>query len=191
MMTGAESAPVFLLIRTGQSVPFLARAPGASPITKCPGRAYNRIPLTTSDPMRSVLTAVLGATLLVAPLSAQGMRGRRQGMRAPDHWMTLDSVMTALSVTDKEKPTVQQQYGQIDSLMKVAVGERQKMREQFQAGGGPPSPEQRQAMRAKMDGLQKQLDDAYKALRDALSPDQQKQLDALPKPMVAFRRRNR
>ena len=57
------------------------------------------------------------------------------------------------------------------------------------------TPEQREAMRPKMDsmrtemdGLQAQADMHYGAIRALLTADQQAKFDALPKPRVAMRR---
>jgi Spy/CpxP family protein refolding chaperone len=54
------------------------------------------------------------------------------------------------------------------------------------SGGGPPSEEQRAAMREKFEGLQKEIDVHYFALRALLTPEQQAKLDALPRPRVAM-----
>lgn len=54
------------------------------------------------------------------------------------------------------------------------------------AGGGPPSPEQRQAMLSAFQKLQAELDEHYEALRSLLAPEQQPKLDALPRPRVVM-----
>ncbi|MBI2401522.1 MAG: hypothetical protein HYV20_02035, partial [Gemmatimonadetes bacterium] len=56
-------------------------------------------------------------------------------------------------------------------------------------GGGPPSPEQREAMRAEFDKFQADADGHYGELRKLLNPDQQAKFDALPKPVVRMMRR--
>ncbi len=60
---------------------------------------------------------------------------------------------------------------------------------------GEMTPEQREAMRPKMDsmrtemeGLQHVADEHYAAIRALLTADQQTKFDALPKPQVAMRR---
>ena len=45
------------------------------------------------------------------------------------------------------------------------------------------------SVRAEMDGFQAEADQWYTAIRNSLTPAQQTKLDALPKPQLAFRRR--
>jgi len=116
------------------------------------------------------------------PLLAQ----RGQFTPPPDHWLTLDSVVQMVGVTEAQKPEVAKHYEGINTVLKKAAEERRKMGEQFMAGGGPPGPEQRQAMQSTFQKLQAELDERYAALRALLSPEQQAKLDALPRPRVAM-----
>ena len=63
-----------------------------------------------------------------------------------------------------------------------------------QTGGGPPTPEQREAMRPRFDSLrvepqamQQEADKWYAEIRQALTPEQQAKLDQLPHPVLAPR----
>jgi hypothetical protein len=103
----------------------------------------------------------------------------------PDHWMTLDSLAQAVGVTDAQKPEVEKHYHALNAVMKKAADERQAMRAQM--GGGPPAPEQMQAMREKMQGMQAELDGHLRAIRDLLNPEQQARWDALEKPRMMGR----
>ncbi|GBD32524.1 hypothetical protein HRbin33_01493 [bacterium HR33] len=128
------------------------------------------------------LAVVWALVLSSAPLWAQ----RGQFTPPPDHWLTLDSVVQMVGVTDAQKPEVAKHYEAINAVLKKAAEERRKMREQFMAGGGPPSPEQRQAMQSAFQKFQAELDEHYGALRGLLTPEQQAKLDALPRPRVVM-----
>jgi len=132
------------------------------------------------------LSAIAGLMLLAGPALAQG--GGRQFTPPPDHWMTFDSLVAAVAVTDAQKADVQKHYDALNAVMKQAAEKRRTMREAMMGGGGPPSQEQRESMRTEMDKLQKDVDTHYTELRALLTPDQQTKLDALPKPQVGMRR---
>ena len=132
------------------------------------------------------LSAIAGLMLLAGPALAQG--GGRQFTPPPDHWMTFDSLVAAVGVTDAQKANVQHHYDALNGVMKQAAEKRRTMREAMMGGGGPPSAEQRESMRTEMDKLQKDADTHYDELRALLTPDQQTKFDALPKPQVAMRR---
>lgn len=132
------------------------------------------------------LSAIAGLMLLAGPALAQG--GGRQFTPPPDHWMTFDSLVAAVAVTDAQKADVQKHYDALNAVMKQAAEKRRTMREAMMGGGGPPSQEQRESMRTEMDKLQKDVDTHYNELRALLTPDQQTKLDALPKPQVGMRR---
>ncbi len=125
--------------------------------------------------------AIVPILLFVSvPLSAQ----RTQLAPPPDHWLTLDSLVEMVGVTDAQKPEVAKHYEAINAVLKKAAEERRKLREQFMAGGGPPSPEQRQAMQSTFQKLQAEVEEHYGVLRGLLTPEQQAKLDALPLPRV-------
>lgn len=128
--------------------------------------------------MRSVVL-VVALAVSAAPLEAQ----RRRMPPPPDHWMTLDSVVAAVGVTDAQRADVAKHYDGVNAVMKRAADERRAMREQM-SEGGPPSQEQRAAMRAKFEEIQKEIDVHYFALRALLTPEQQTKLDALPRPRL-------
>jgi hypothetical protein len=91
-----------------------------------------------------------------------------------------------VGVTDAQKPEVVRHYEAINAVLKKAAEERRRLREQFMVGGGPPSPEQRQAMQSVFQKLQAELEEHYGALRGLLTREQQAKLDALPRPRVVM-----
>jgi hypothetical protein len=132
------------------------------------------------------LSAIAGLMLLAGPALAQG--GGRMMTPPPDHWMTFDSLVAAVSVTDAQKAEVQHHYDALNAVMKQAAEKRTSMRQAMMGGGGPPSQEQRDAMRTEMEKFQKDVDTHLGELRALLTADQQAKLDALPKPQVMMRR---
>ncbi len=132
------------------------------------------------------LALVTGLCAVTLPAAAQG-GGMRQGMRAPDHWLTFDSLTDAVGLTAQQKAEAQQHFDAIQNTFKQAVEHREKMRQMFQSGERPTQ-EQFQQMRAEMDSLQTVADTHYNELRAMLSADQQAEFDKLPKPEVAPRR---
>lgn len=127
-----------------------------------------------------------------APGGGPGM-GRRQP--PPDHWMTIDSLSQALSLTADQRTKITPSYTALNGVMKDAAAKRQAFRQQMQASGfqfgQELTPELRARMdsaRTEMDGLQAEADQWYTAIRNGLTPAQQTKLDALPKPQVTFRR---
>lgn len=133
--------------------------------------------------MRTTLLAVLLSAAVSTAANAQGPTGRRA---PPDHWMTMDSLVAAVGVTDAQKADVTKHYEALNAVMKQAAGERSKMFGQM--GGERPSPEQMQAFRTKMESMQTDLDKEYKAIRGLLTPEQQTKFDSLPAPRVAMQR---
>jgi hypothetical protein len=135
--------------------------------------------------MRTTFLAVLMSATLSMTAYAQGPGAG--GRRAPaDHWMTIDSLVTAVGVSDAQKADVTKHYDELNAVMKKAAAERQKM---MGGGGERPSPEQMQALRTAMESMQTELDGHYKAIRGLLNADQQAKFDALPAPRVAMQRR--
>jgi hypothetical protein len=132
------------------------------------------------------LSAIAGLVLLAGPALAQG--GGRQFTPPPDHWMTFDSLVAAVGVTDAQKADVQKHYDAVNAILKQAAEARRARMEAMRSGGERPSPEQREAMRAEGEKNQKDVDMHYGELRSLLTAEQQAKLDALPKPMVMPRR---
>lgn len=135
-------------------------------------------------PFLAVLTGLCAVAL---PAAAQS-GGMRQGFRAPpDHWLTMDSLATAVGVTAQQKAGVQAHFDSIQVLYKQATAARQKMRQQFQSGERP-SRDQMQQTRTDIEHMQQAVDAQYNELRALLTADQQAAFDKLPKPHVAMRR---
>ncbi len=139
------------------------------------------------------------ALLLSASLSAQNPPAPGQGMRfqpPPDHWLTFDSLATAVGLDSAQRATVAEPYRALNGVMKEAADKRAALRKRFEGQprpqmGQPLTPEQqalRDSVRAEMEGLQSEADMWYGAIRNKLRPEQQAKFDALPKPMVTFRR---
>ena len=145
--------------------------------------------------MRRTLAAI---ALLVVSTAVPGRAqdaGARRFQPPPDHWMTLDSLAQAVGLTADQKTKVAQPYNALNGVMKDAAARRAAVRQQMQGSfqpGSAPSPEMRARMdsvRGEMEGFQAEADQWYAAIRNQLTPDQQPKFDALPKPVVAMRRR--
>ena len=152
--------------------------------------------------MSRFFAVLLLAVSVAAPAMAQTPPGNapagRDGRRfapPPDHWMTIDSLGQALGLSADQRTKIMPAYTALNSVMKDAAARRQAIRQQMQGSfvpGQEPSPEMRARMdsvRAEMDGFQAEADQWVTAIRNNLTPDQQAKLDALPKPQLAFRRR--
>lgn len=124
-----------------------------------------------------------------------GQPGTSQRAQLPDHWMTLDSLTTAVSLTAEQKAKVTGPYNALNGILKQGAEKRAGMRQRMGGSGmvnmQDMTDEQRQAMRARMDSLRAELqplqDEAeqyYQAIRAALTPEQHAKFDALPKPQV-------
>ena len=119
--------------------------------------------------------------------------GPRRFPPPPDHWMTLDSLSTALSLTADQKTKVTQPYTALNGVMADAAKRRLAIRQQMQGSftpGQEPSPEMRARMdsvRTEMEGFQAEADQWVAAIRNQLTPAQQTKFDALPKPQVVRR----
>jgi Spy/CpxP family protein refolding chaperone len=150
--------------------------------------------------MRWFAVATLFA-LLVSPAFAQNPNpaagGPGMGQRfqpPPDHWMTIDSLSQALSLTADQRTKITPAYTALNGVMKDAAARRQAIRQRMQASGftpgQAPTPEQRakfDSVRTEMEGFQAEADQWHAAIRNSLTPPQQAKLDVLPKPQV-FRR---
>jgi hypothetical protein len=136
--------------------------------------------------MKTPALALFLIATLTGAAQAQGpMGGQRRA--PPDHWLTIDSLVAAVGITDAQKPDVTKHYDAVNAIMKQAAHERQEMFASM--GGERPSADQMQAFRTKLESMQVDLDKHLKELRDLLTPEQQAKLDALPQPRVAFQRR--
>jgi hypothetical protein len=142
-------------------------------------------------------TLVLAATLAAQNPPAPGQGGGGGFQPPPDHWMTMDSLASAVGLDAAQRTAVADPYRALNGVMKQAAEKRAALRQRFQGQprpepGQPLTPEQqalRDSVRAEMEELQSEADMWYGAIRNKLRPDQQGKFDALPKPMVAFRRR--
>lgn len=153
--------------------------------------------------MRRLFAAATILTMLAIPVLAQTPpadqgQGQRRFQPPPDHWMTMDSLSQALGLSAADRTKITPAYTALNGVMKDAAARRQAIRQQMQASGMQftpgmePTPEQRARMdsvRAEMEGFQAEADQWYGAIRNNLTPAQQAKLDALPKPQLAFRRR--
>ena len=154
--------------------------------------------------MRSFAVATL-SLLLVSPALAQNGNppaggpgtGQRRFQPPPDHWMTIDSLSQNLGLSGDQRTKITPAYTALNGVMKDAAARRQAIRQQMQASGGftpgqPPTPEQQakfDSVRTEMDGFQAEADQWVATIRNSLTPEQQTKFDALPKPQLAFRRR--
>jgi Spy/CpxP family protein refolding chaperone len=138
----------------------------------------------------AVLLAIVASPALAQDPGAMGPPRRFQP--PPDHWMTIDSLAQALSLTADQKTKVAQPYTALNGVMHDAAARRQAMRQQMGSfvPGQEPTPEMRARMdsvRAEMEGFQAEADQWVAAIRNLLTPAQQTKFDALQKPQLVRR----
>jgi vancomycin resistance protein YoaR len=142
----------------------------------------------------SVLVALV-AFALTTPALAQAPEGQRRFQPPPDHWLTIDSLSQALGLNASQRTKITPAYTALNGVMKDAAARRQAIRQQMQGTftpGQEPTPEQRaklDSVRTEMEGFQAEADEWLAAIRSNLTPEQQATFDALPRPQLAFRRR--
>jgi LTXXQ motif family protein len=148
---------------------------------------------------RTIITLTLVAGMTSAALAqqptspppSQGGPGRTF-QAPPDHWSTIDSLVQALGITAQQRPAFTQHYNAINSIMREAAQVRDSMRQAMQAGapaaGERPSQEAMQAVRARFEPMQAELQTHLDALKSGLTPEQVTKLGALPQPAVMRRR---
>ena len=144
-------------------------------------------------------TAVLAvlAAVHTSSLIAQGPPGGQGGPTPlPDHWLTIDSVATALTLSSAQRTNISEAYTALNAVMKEAAAKRQAVRDLIQkemAGRtfADMSDADRARMRAigdsvrpELEAMQAEADQWHAAIRSNLSPEQQAKFDALPKPVV-------
>ena len=126
---------------------------------------------------RSALALVITGLVCATPLHAQG---RGQFPPPPDHWLTIDSLVTMVQITADQRAAVTEHYQQINAVMKEAAEKRTALR----AGmTGPPTEADRARMtafREEMTAMQMKIDEHRQAIRAMLTDEQQTLFDALP-----------
>ena len=143
--------------------------------------------------MRSLVAVALCTLVAAGAALGQDPGARRQP--PPDHWMTLDSLAQAVGLTADQRTKITPPYNALNGVMKDAAARRMAIRQQRPGGfqpGSAPSPEMRARMdsvRAEMEGFQAEADQWVQAIRNQLTGEQQAKFDALPKPVLVFRRR--
>lgn len=141
--------------------------------------------------MRAVAARMLVLSLCAAPLAAQGGMGGGMYTPPPDHWMTIDSLTAALTLTPAEVQAIKPAYDSINVILKQAATVRDSMRSAMQGMQGMSQEDRRAKMapvRARMEGMQQAVDGLVKAIRGKLTADQATKLDALPQPRAMMRR---
>jgi len=148
--------------------------------------------------MRKVAAALLFLGFATQATAQAPDTTRPRFQPPPDHWMTIDSLSQTLGLSAAERTKITPAYTALNGVMKDAAARRQEIRQRMQASGmqftpgQEPTPEMRARMdsvRSEMEGFQAEADQWYAAIRNNLTPAQQAKLDALPKPQLAFRRR--
>jgi len=144
---------------------------------------------------RRILTLFLAVTSAAVLRAQGGGMGGGQFQPPPDHWLTMDSLAQAVGLTADQRAKVAPHYAELNAAVKKAADRRAAFRASMGGSIAQMTPEQRQAMRPKMDSvrtemdvLQQEADTHYGAIRALLTPEQQAKFDALPKPRVAMRR---
>ena len=141
--------------------------------------------------MRAVAARLLVLSLCAAPLAAQGGMGGQGFTPPPDHWMTIDSLTTALALKPADVKAIKPAYDSINVILKQAATVRDSVRTAMQGMQGMSMEDRRAAMapvRTRMEAMQTTIDALVKSIRGKLSADQAAKLDALPQPRAAMRR---
>jgi len=143
----------------------------------------------------AVLSLILPALVVAQTQGDANAGGPRRFQPPADHWMTIDSLSQALGLNASQRTKITPAYTALNGVMKDAAARRQAIRQQMQGTfmpGQEPTPEQRarfDSVRAEMEGFQAEADEWLAAIRTNLTPEQQARFDGLPKPQLAFRRR--
>jgi Spy/CpxP family protein refolding chaperone len=144
---------------------------------------------------RTIVAALLLSTLSIPALAQTppGGPGPRRFQPLPEHWMTIDSLSQALSLTADQKTKITPAYTALNGVMKDAAARREAIRQQMQGTfipGQEPTPEmraRRDSIRVEMEGFQAEADQWLAAIRNQLTPEQRTKFDALPKPVFIRR----
>lgn len=133
--------------------------------------------------MRKTLLAVALLAGGATPVMAQaGGMGRMRMGPPPNHWLTMDSVGVALSLTAAEKAAIQPQYDSINAILLRAAAIRDSLRATMQPGGDRRSAFA--AARQLMEPLQDREDALVKEIRGKISAAAAAKLDTAPPPPV-------
>jgi Spy/CpxP family protein refolding chaperone len=143
--------------------------------------------------MRRLSLLVFTAALTSTALAQEPERRRMQP--PPDHWMTIDSLTQALTLTPAQKTSVTGPYTALNGVLRDAAERRRAIRAQMQGAGTfvpgqEPTPEMRARMdsiRTEMEGFQAEADQWLAAIRNLLTPAQRATFDTLPKPVLIRR----
>ena len=141
--------------------------------------------------MRKTFLAIALLVGGLGTLAAQtgGGMGGMNGMRMqppPNHWLTMDSVAQALTLTGAEKTTIQPQYDSINAVLMRAQAIRDSIRSNFQGSGD--FREMMQAARGLLQPLQDREDALVKEIHGKISAAAAAKLDAAPPPRVLRQR---
>jgi hypothetical protein len=126
---------------------------------------------------RSAVALIITGLVCATPLYAQG---RGQAPPPPDHWLTIDSLVTMVQITAAQRAAVTEHYEQINALMKQAAEKRTALRSGMT---GPPTEADRERMTAfrdEMTAMQAKIDEHRQAIRAMLTDEQKARFDALP-----------
>lgn len=137
--------------------------------------------------MRKTFLAVLAVALLAGATTSLAAQGGGMRMQPPpNHWMTMDSVAQALSLTAAEKTAIQPQYDSINAVLMRAQTVRDSLRSSMQPGGDMRAAFA--AARQLMQPLQDQEDALVKEIHGKVSAAAAAKLDAAPPPRVLRQR---
>ncbi len=126
---------------------------------------------------RSTVALVITGLVCATPLHTQG---RGQAVPPPDHWLTIDSLVTMVQIAADQRAAVTEHYEQINAVMKEAAEKRTALRSGMT---GPPTEADRERMtafREEMVAMQMKIDEHRQAIRAMLTDAQKARFDALP-----------
>lgn len=135
------------------------------------------------------LSKIAIAILLMLPATAAA----QSGSPIPDHWLTLETLSSQLSLSPEQVTAVSEPYAALNAALQQASNRREELRAAHSGthGVNQMSDAQRQALRDELAavntefaGRQSEVDNLLASIRALLTADQQTQFDALQKPRV-------
>jgi hypothetical protein len=127
------------------------------------------------------------ALLLVIPAAVRA----QSRASIPDHWLTLETLTSRLSLSADQVAAVSEPYAALNAALLQAHNRRDELAAQHSGtrGVSQMSDAQRQALRDELAaisneyaGRQRDVDNLLASIRAQLTPDQQASFDALEKP---------
>ena len=133
------------------------------------------------------------ARIVAALLLLPGAAAAQDQSPIPDHWMTLESLSSALALTDAQRAGVSEAYAAVNAALQRANARRDELKAEMKTNRrvSQMNESERQGLVARLEtvrteyaGRQAELEQLLGAIRAQLTPEQQARFDALDKPRV-------